>query len=90
VRPSRPSPPIPQPTTSATTGFTYAYVPTRAGVEARSSHMYAVKPIRDETATMYTNAQTARGASTRESTRPASPRATPAGARITTPHSFTS
>lgn len=39
VRASRLSPPTTRPTNSATTGFTNAYVPTRSGVETRSSHM---------------------------------------------------
>lgn len=52
VAPVSASPPMAAPTTSATTGFTNAYVPTCAGGATRSSHVYAVKPTSDETTTM--------------------------------------
>ena len=42
-----PSPPNAQPTSSATTGFTKAYVPTSVGGATRRSHVNAVKPISD-------------------------------------------
>jgi hypothetical protein len=38
------SPASPQPSSTATTGFTYACVDTRAGVLTRSSHVYAENP----------------------------------------------